>query len=195
MNYTPKHQDNRMRLIYGCLIVCAFVFLSTGEGLIKTILMSLGMICLSIGLFLFIRHDLTSYSYIVLENEDRLDFYISKVTGRRGYYVCYYPLSDAVLLEKYEKGKKKELYDKYGKVFVYTYAHNKFSGEKYILMFKNDGYYDAVVCQLDQKSFDFLQNAIKVEREKKMKRYNEEEDEEIKAQGPFSEEKQNFEKQ
>lgn len=172
MNYTPKHNDNRIRAIYASLIVIAFICMSVGTGLLKTVLMSLSVIFLITGLFLFIKHDLTSFSYIVMENEGRLDFYINKITGKRGNYVCYYPLSDVEALEKYEKGTKKQLYQKYGKVFIYHYAHNRFSEEKYVLVFKNDEYYDAVVCEFDNKNYELLK--LGIEKSKSVKAENEE---------------------
>ena len=160
MEFTPQHNDLRTRSIYGSLMVLSLAFMYVGTGILHAVLMSLSFIGLAVGLFMFIRSDLTSFSYIVRENGEGYDFYINKVTGKRGAYVCYYPLSDAVLLEEYKKGKKKELYEKYGKVFVYNYCHNKLVGEKQILMFKNNGYYDAVIIELDKPHLARLNEAM-----------------------------------
>ena len=42
-------------------------------------------------------------------------------------------------IEKYEKGIRKKLEQKYGKTFVYRYCHNIFCGEKYLVVFQNNG--------------------------------------------------------
>lgn len=162
MKFSPNHNDNRMRMIYGGLVVCAFVGMCFGTGIVRTVLLSLSMVVLAVGIFLFIRCDMTTYTYIVMENEKRFDFYIDKSTGKRGAYVCYYPLSDAVCLEKYDRAKRNELKKKYGKVFIYNYCHNKLVGEKYILVFKNDGYHDAVIIELDEGSLKYLNTAIEI---------------------------------
>ena len=161
MNYSPKHNDTKMRAVYGMLIVLGLCLTSVGTGVVRAILMSVGLVCLSIGLYLFIRYDMTTFTYIVMENEGRLDFYIDRVVGKRGSYVCYYPISDLALAEKYEKGTKKRLYEKYDKIFVYNYCHNRLRGEKYVLVFENDGYYDGVIVELDGVCFEYLKNQIK----------------------------------
>lgn len=164
MNYSPKHDDTKIRAIYGALIVLGLAFTAVGTGLIKTVFTALSLAFIATGLYLFIRHDLTSYSYIVMENEGRLDFYVDRVVGKRGAYVCYYPLCDAVSLQTYERGTKKALGEKYGKVFVYNYCHNRFCKERHIIVFKNDGYYDAVICQLDPQSVGYLNKCIELSR-------------------------------
>ena len=156
-----------MRVVYATLVIAAFVMMSFGTGIVRAILMSLAVLCLGVGLYLFIRHDMTTYTYIVLENEDRLDFYIDKATGKRGAYVCYYPLSEVVGFEKYERGTKKALREKYGKVFVYHYSHNRFCDDKYILVFQNEGYCDAVICQFDPACVEYLNKGIALSKEKK----------------------------
>jgi hypothetical protein len=137
-----------------------------GEGIAKIVFTTLSLVFIATGLYLFIKHDLTTYTYIVMENEGRLDFYVDRVVGKRGSYVCYYPLSDLILVEKYEKGITRELNKKYGKTFVYKYLHNKFGNEKYIILFKNQGYNDAVVCQLDTSSFEYIKRAAENEKSK-----------------------------
>ena len=122
MNYSPKHSDTKMRLIYGALIVIGLALASVGAGAVKAVLSSVSLICIALGLYLFIRYDLTTYTYIVMENEGRQDFYIDRAVGKRGSYVCYYPLCDLVLAEAYEKDTKKKLYEKYNKIFAYEKA-------------------------------------------------------------------------
>lgn len=165
MKFSPRHDDLRIRIIYASLIVAAFVMMSFGTGIVRVVLMSLSVICLAAGLFLFIKFDMTTYTYIVLENDKRLDFYVDKMVGKRSAYACYYPLSDALTLEKYEKGVKKAIRQKYGKVFFYNYSHNCFCPGKYALVFQNDGYCDAIICQLDITSAEYLRRAIGLGKE------------------------------
>ena len=164
MNYSPKHDDTKIRAIYGIFIVVGLMFMSVGTGMVKVIFTTLSLALIATGLYLFIRHDLTSYSYIVMENDGRLDFYVDKTVGKRGAYVCYYPLCDAVLFEGYEKDTKKALSEKYGKVFVYNYTHNRFCKDRQVIVFKNDGYYDAIICQLDVESAEYLSKCIEASR-------------------------------
>lgn len=152
-----------MRAIYGALTVSSLACMNIGTGLVRTILMSLSVIFLATGMYLFLKHEITTYSYVIMEGEKRLDFYVNKLTGKRGAYVCYYPMSDALDIVKYEKGTKREIEQKYGKTFFYRYYHNVFCGEKYVVVFKNEGYCDAVICQLEPLSRDYIQKAISKE--------------------------------
>ena len=160
MKYTPKHSDVRMRAIYASLIVASFVMMSVGTGIVKTVLLSVAIVCLGVGITLFIKCDMTTYTYIVLDRENTFDFYVDKANGKRSAYVCYYPLSDALTLEKYEKGTKKALRERFGKMFFYHYSHNRFCDDKYALVFKNEGYCDCVICQLDKESVELLMRGI-----------------------------------
>ena len=166
MRFSPIHQDNIIRAIYGTLVLSSFVLMSLGTGIVHTIFMCISVVFLCTGLFLFTKTDLTTYTYIVMENDSRLDFYVDKKTGRRGAYVCYYPLCDTVAFEKCHRGIKKEIRQKHGKVFFYNYCHNRFCGEKYMLVFENEGYCDAIICELDQKSCNYLKNCISKEADK-----------------------------
>ena len=162
MKFSPQHSDVRMRAIYASLIVSSFVLMSVGTGIVKTVLLSLAVVCLGVGITLFIKCDMTTYTYIVLDREKGLDFYVDRANGKRSAYVCYYPLSDAIALEKYEKGTRKALRQRFGKSFFYHYSHNRFCCDRYVLVFKNEGYCDCVICQLDKESYDFLKGAISV---------------------------------
>ena len=108
MRYSPNHSDPRMRAHYASLVVCAFVMLSVGTGVVRAILVSLALVCLGVGLYLFIKCDMTTYTYIVMENEGRQDFYIDKAVGKRGAYICYFLISDALKIVKYNGSSTKE---------------------------------------------------------------------------------------
>ncbi len=160
MKFSPKHSDFRMRIIYASLVLCSFIFMNVGTGLTHTILLSVALVFLAFGLYLFLRHDLTTFTYIVLEKDDRLDFYVDKSMGKKGSYVCYFPLSDALFFTEYKKGVKKEISEKFGKTFFYNYRHNRFCTDNYVIVFQNDDHCDAIICQLDQKSAEFLRTSV-----------------------------------
>lgn len=162
MKFSPSHRDLVIRSIYGALVVGAFVMMGIGTGVVRTVLLSVSLVSLAAGLYLFIRYELTTYTYIVMENGKRLDFYVDKAVGKRGAYVCYFPLSDAKEFCKYTKGVKKEISQKHGKTFFYKYYHNAFSAERYVMVFQNDGYCDAVIMELDRASVEYLSGAMKI---------------------------------
>ena len=69
------------------------------------------------------------------------------------------------LAEKYEKGTRDKVTREYGKVFIYNYTHNRFCGDKQILVFKNECYYDAVIVELSGECFDYIQKSCATENE------------------------------
>lgn len=154
-----------MRAIYGSLLVLAVAFMNIGTGLVHTIFLCGTVVCLCTGLFLFIRFEMTTFSYVVREGNDGLGFFVDKSTGKRGAYVCYYELKDCVAIERLVKGKKKEIEAKHGKTFFYGFCHNKFSAEKYIVVFQYGDRCDGIVCQLDESSVAYLTNAVALSKE------------------------------
>ena len=165
MNYSPKHNDTKIRAIYGGLVILSFVFMSVGTGVVGAVCKAAAILCLALGLYLCIRHDLTTFSYIVMDKGNRLDFYVDRAVGKRGSYVCYYSLDDVACIEDYKKGTKKEIEEKYGKVFFYNYCHNRFTGIRQVIVFENTGYYDAVIVELSQECVDYLKSNIKQNEE------------------------------
>ena len=166
MNYSPKHTDTAMRVIYGAFITVGFIMYMLGSVNVKLVFTCLSLAFIGTGLYLFIRYDLTTFSYIAMENENRIDFYVDRAVGRRCAYVCYYPLCDLVSIEKYEKGTKKKLNAQYGRTYVFKYFHNCFAKDKYVIVFKNQGYHDAIACELDNVSYEYLKSASEKEKSK-----------------------------
>ena len=161
MKFSPEHKDNIMRAIYGILTLGGLVLFNVGEGLLKTVFMSLSLVFLATGLFLFIRFEMTSFTYLVMENEERLDFYVDRAVGKRGSYVCYFPLSDCLDFVDYSKKAKKELKEKYPKILFFNYCHNKVGAKKQILVFDLDGTCEAVIVQLEEYT-NYMKEAIKI---------------------------------
>ena len=163
MKFSPPHKDNVMRATYGFLVVCGLVLFNIGEGLLKTVFMSLSLVFLATGLFLFIRFEMTSFTYIVMENEKRLDFYVDRAVGKRGTYVCYFPLYDCVEFLDFTKEAKEELKKKYPRIVFFNYCHNKVGVKKQIMVFEADGTFEAVIIQLDEYR-NYMLNAIELSK-------------------------------
>lgn len=159
MKYSPKRTDNAIRAIYAALLIMTVLFAGTGSGVTKAILSSLALIFLTASIYLFIRYDMTSYIYMLNERNGGYDFYIDKYVGKRGGYVCFYPLSDSVAFEKYEKGTKKALREKYGNIRFYNYSQNIIKADKSIIVFANTNYFDAVIFEPDADFSDMIRKA------------------------------------
>ena len=99
---------------------------------------------------------------IVIHNMPEYDFYIDKYVGKRGGYVCFYPISDSVTFEKYEKGTKKALRQKYGNIRFYNYSQNIIKADKSIIVFANTNYFDAVIFEPDKDFSDMIRKAAEV---------------------------------
>ncbi|MBQ8344549.1 MAG: hypothetical protein IJY41_05125 [Clostridia bacterium] len=157
MKYTPKPTDKKMRLIYIALFLITVACLSSPvKGIASTILSSVALVTLVSASFLVIKFELTLYTYILLDRENTIDFYVEKRSGQKGSYVCYFPLSDAKEFVKFEKGTKKLLREKYKKIRFYNYAKNMFSGAKYCIVFENGSQFDAVLFEPDDTFINFL---------------------------------------
>lgn len=162
MKYSPKRTDNAIRAIYAALLIMTVLFAGTGSGVAKAILSSLALISLTASIYLFIRYDMTSYIYMLNERNGGYDFYIDKYVGKRGGYVCFYPISDSVTFEKYEKGTKKALRKKYGNIRFYNYSQNIIKADKSIIVFANTNYFDAVIFEPDKDFSDMIRKAAEV---------------------------------
>ena len=76
---------------------------------------------------------------------------MDKHTGKRGTYVCYFPVSDAVKLIKMEDNTKAELRKEFKSIYFYNYGKNVFCGDKYIIVFENGDHHDAIIFEPDEK--------------------------------------------
>lgn len=160
MNYSPKHTDNAMRILYGANFFFSIVLLMLGEGIWRTIGVSVGMVLLVIATYLFIRYELTTFTYILSAKQHDFDFFVDKRTGKRGSYVCYYPISSVVYLGS-GKGLKKQLRKKYKNIVFYNYTHNRFGTNKSIIVFQHaKGEFDGIIFECNDAYKEYLKNAI-----------------------------------
>ncbi len=163
MKYSPKKIDTKARLVYfGSLFLSVAFMMINSSGLIRTILYSVALILMAVSVFFFVKYDATTFEYILMERNGTLDFYVNKITGRRGNYVVYYPLTDCVKHGKYEKELHAELKGQFKDLRVSRYVQNFLSSkERYYLVFQNkDGYFDAIVFEANDKMVDMICSAF-----------------------------------
>ena len=158
MNYSPKHNDIKMRAVYGFLIVLGLALNFVGEGLVKTVLSAVSLILLAVGLYLFVKHDMTTYTYILMENEGRVDFYIDRVVGKRGAYVCYFPISDCVCHGTFTDTTRSELNAKYNDCSFSKYVQNFMTGKRYFALFAHEGRHQCVVFEANEEMIGIFEN-------------------------------------
>lgn len=167
MTYTPKHNDRSLRTIYIVLFfasVVAIIINGIRQDKYGWLYISVAMLCLVGFLFMLISFELTTYSYILNANQKGYDFFVDRAVGKRGGYICFYPLSDLVYLTKKEENTKEKLTEKYKKIQFNRYVHNIFTKNAYVLVFKNTNYYDAVIIEANDTYLSFLNKAIALQR-------------------------------
>lgn len=161
MKYTPPRNDRKIRGIYCCLFMIAVIgLLIPYGGIVTTVIQCVAFLFLTASIFLLIKYELYTYIYILIERNNTLDFYINKVSGKRGSYVCYFPLTDAVYFEKLEKGYAEKLRKDYESISFYKYNKNIFTGEKYIIIFENGSKYDAVIFEPGKEFADAIRTEM-----------------------------------
>ena len=161
MKYTPPRNDRKIRGIYCCLFMVAIIgLLIPYGGIVTTVIQCSAFLFLTASVFLLIKYELYTYTYILSERNGTLDFYINKVSGKRGSYVCYFPLTDAVYFEKLEKGYAENLRRTYESIAFYKYNKNIFTGEKYIIIFENGSRYDAVIFEPGNEFADAIRKEM-----------------------------------
>ena len=163
MQYSHKKISGKSRIIYISLMLLGFFLTSVKlEGWSRVIFATIGVFALVTGLFFIVRYELTEFSIVVNAKENDFDFFINKVVGKRGAYDCYFRLSDAEDIVKLEKSTKKELKEKYTKVFFHNYSHNLSSPDRYVILFINDDQYEGVICELNDTMLTYLKNSIEM---------------------------------
>ena len=168
MNFTPKRKNGNMRALYLGLLGLGLILmvLNPANSTQRTAFVCISLISVSVGIYLMVRYELTTYSYILNAKDNDFDFFVNKASGKRGAYVCYYMISDVASFLPYEKGTKDELVKKYINISFYTYTNNA-SCKTNVLVFANRGHYDAVIIESDEAYDEYLKNAIALVREKK----------------------------
>ncbi|MBO5339277.1 MAG: hypothetical protein J6A96_06215 [Clostridia bacterium] len=168
MNYSPKHTDNTVRALYlGLFALALITILFGGEGARGITFTCVSLVSIVSGLYLLMRFELTTYSYVMNAKENDFEFFVNKAVGKRGNYVCFYMVSDIVRFEKYSSEVRDTLKKDYQRISFYNYTHNLFKEEKSVIVFKNSEHYDAVIIEADQAYSEYIKNAIELTKQAK----------------------------
>ena len=161
MKYTPERTDKRIRAIYCILFAMAIlgIFIEV-KGIYATIIQCVAIMILTASLAIFIKYESITYVYSLVDRNGILDFYVDKYTGKRGGYVCYFPLTDCVNLKEFNKKTKKELREEYKRIYFFNYSKNVFTGKKYVVVFENKDEYHAVIFEPDDKFLAIMQKGL-----------------------------------
>lgn len=180
MKYSPKHNDKTMRILYVLFFGAALIFmmLPIKEGIPRTVLICLSMASIVGAMYLLMRYELTTFTYILNPKGNDYDFFVDRAQGKRGNYVCSYRVSDIIKVEDYNKGTREAIQKEYPSIFIYNYTHNHFTGKKQIIVFRG-ARCEAVICELGDEMESFLKNVIELVKEAQRIDYNEDFEKEL----------------
>lgn len=176
MKFSPKHEGGAIRALYIGLFALALICMSLPfqNGTRRTAMIIISMVSLVGAMYLMMRFELTTYTYVLNPREQNYDFFIDKASGRRGNYVCNYLVTDIVKVLPYEKETKYNLSTEYPGILFYNYTHNLFSKKKQVIVFKNSPHYEAVIVEMNEEFEAFLKNVTKLSKEAGTPSFNEE---------------------
>ncbi len=176
MKFSPKHEGGGIRALYIGLFALALICMSLpfSEGTRRTALVIISMVSLVSAMYLMMRFELTTYTYILNPRENSYDFFIDKAVGKRGNYVCNYSVLDIVKVIPYEKETKDTLSKEYVGIMFYNYTHNMFAKKKQVIVFRNSPHYDAVIVEMNEEFEAFLENVTKLSKEANTPSFNSE---------------------
>lgn len=189
MQYSHKKKSALYKFTYLtsiCLgFVCAFINVT---GILASVFSVLSIALIMGGMFIFMKYDATTYTVVVNAKETDFDFFISKAVGKRGAYICYFLISDALEIVKYKSSTTKdELKYQYKGLLIHNYVHNFNSKDRYAIIFKLDDKLDALVVELNEDALKQLEHFMSVatavnERHKETLGYGDDDDDEISEQ-------------
>ena len=160
MTYTHKKHAGIVRIIYLALLVIGFVLYPIKiEGMELMFTLS-SFVCLAAGVYLLIKCEMITYTYVIKEKGTDFDFFVNRAMGRRGNYVCYYFVSDIVKIEKHTKEIVSEISKKHIGCGYYNFSHGIFSKDKYIILFKLDGKYDMIIVEMNEEFKAYLEECM-----------------------------------
>ena len=135
MTYTHKKHAGIIRVIYLALLVIGFVLYPLQIGDMKLFFNLSSFVCLALGVYLLIKCEMITFTYIIKEKGSDFEFFVNRAMGRRGNYVCYYYVSDIIRIEKHTKEIVSEISKKHPGTGYYNFSHGIFSKDKYIILF------------------------------------------------------------
>ena len=160
MQYTHKKNPALVRFLYITLIGLAFIIAFVPfTGITKSIFSTLAIVFIAIGMLIYMKYEATVFSIVINAQETDFNFFISKAVGRRGAYICYFLISDAIKIVKYDGAQSKaDISNEYNGIFFHSYLHNLRSNDKYAIIFKLNGRYDALIVELNPEALSQIEN-------------------------------------
>jgi hypothetical protein len=164
MQYTHKKNSGIVRALYICLIGIGFaIAFIPFKGLTGSIMSTVAMASIIVGMVVFMKYEATVFTIVINARETDYDFFISKAIGRRGAYACYFLVSDAIKVVKYDgKDSRAELEKEYSGIGFHYYVHSFKSKDRYAIIFLLDGKYDALVVELSKEALAQIEHFISV---------------------------------
>ena len=164
MKFAAKHSDKTLRILYLSLFIVGIIFMTMRpeDNTRRTAYICVSLITIATALYLLMRYEMTTYTYILNPNEQNYDFFVDKAVGKRGAYVCSYRVSDIVEIIPYQNDSKEKLKARDSEIGFFDYTHNLFKKEKKIIIFKYQSKTDAIVVELSPEFEAFLVNTIEL---------------------------------
>ena len=151
MEYSHKKRAGIVRVIYLALIIIGFVLYPIEFEGMKLIFTLSSFACLAFGVYLLIKCEMITFTYVIREKETDFEFFVNKAMGRRGNYVCYYYISDIVKIEKHTKEVVSEISKKHPGTGYYDFSHGIFSKDKDVILFQLEGKYDMIIIEMNEE--------------------------------------------
>ena len=167
MKFAPKHNDKTLRILYVALFIVGgfFMTMQPQDNTRRTAYICVSLITIATALYLLMRYEMTTYTYVLNPNENNYDFFVDKSVGKRGAYVCSYRVSDIVEIIPYQNDSKEKLKARDSEIGFFDYTHNLFKKEKKIIIFKYQSKSDAIVVELSPEFESFLVDKIELVRQ------------------------------
>ena len=160
MEYSHKKRVGIVRVIYLALIIAGFILYPLEFDGMKLIFTLSSFACLAFGVYLLIKCEMITFTYVVREKETDFEFFVNKAMGRRGNYVCYYYISDIVKIEKHTKEVVSEISKKHPGTGYYDFSHGIFSKDKYVILFQLEGKYDMIIVEMNEEFKAYIQDCM-----------------------------------
>ena len=181
MKFSPKHEGGAIRALYIGLFALGLICMSLPfeNGTRRTAMIIICMASLVGAMYLMMRFELTTYTYVLNPKENGYDLFIDKAVGKRGNYIASYSVLDIVKVIPYEKDTRQELSTEYAGIIFYNYTHNLFSKKKQVIIIKNSPNYDALIVEMNEQFEAFLREVIKLSKEANTPAFNPEIEKEL----------------
>ncbi|MBR4933672.1 MAG: hypothetical protein IKZ03_04370 [Clostridia bacterium] len=180
MNYTPPHQKKQVRAVVGVLFALAAVMyvFSVTQITSPLILQLVSVVLLSAGTYILVRFRYTTITYSVrpvsthssdaygddvnILPTSMVDFAVTRAQGQRsGNLEVLISLDKLVYVADVKEGTLDSVRKSFADVKTYVYTVSMTGGEKFALVFDDDGDKSCVVIEPDKVMKDYLVAAWK----------------------------------